>query len=99
MVVCFNDENKACELSGKHEFMGLQLGSKEKRELSVLTFEDLNAQPGASFQVTIPCRHSFFTGASALAAQYASDTGEEITNPLAETWQELALGSPTHILD
>ena len=104
MVVCFDDENKACAFEGSSDPYSLDfsitpVGSKEKRELYVYTFDGLNVSPGASFQVTIPCKHNNFTGASALVAQYTTDSGEEVTNPLAEEWQELALGSPTHILD
>ncbi len=99
LVVCYGEDNRAEKLKSKMGFSLFDPGAKDKRELSVLTFDDLAAAPGADFQVTIPCRHSNFTGVGALVAQYTDGDGNEITNPIVEQWQELALGSPTHILD
>ncbi|MDO4865064.1 MAG: DUF5780 domain-containing protein [Clostridia bacterium] len=95
MVVCYDGENLAQPLQGNSNLITV----REKRKLYTSTFEDVNAPGGASFQLNIACGHSKFTGARALVAQVVTADGETLTNPIYEQWQELALGSPTHILD
>ncbi len=95
MVVCYDAENKAQPLQGNSNVLTV----RQKRKLYSSTFEDVNAPGGASFQLNIACSHSMFTGARALVAQVVTADGETFTNPIYEQWQELALGSPTHILD
>ncbi len=95
MIVCYDTEQYAQQLvlpSGIQQVRG-----HEKRQFTLQEFavENLQAQ---SITLNIPCSHSSFTGAQALVASYTAD-GEEVMNPLAEEWNELALGSPTHILD
>ncbi len=95
MIVCYDEEHLAAQLASS----GLPTLSAghEKRKFRLEEFAPENGQ-STTFQINIPCTHSNFTGASALVASYTSD-GTEIVNPLAEEWNELALGSPTHILD
>ena len=97
MIVCYDEEGLTTELQGQ-KGISTFTSYKEKRELNVLTF-DVSAKAGATFQQNIPCAHSHFSGLRALIVQYVDSDGNAVTNPLYEAWQELALGSPTHILD
>ena len=98
LVVCYDEENQTKSLR-LGNYMSISSG-REKRSLYSSTFDDVNAPGGASFQLNIACSHSNnFTGARALVAQVVTADGETLTNPIYEQWQELALGSPTHILD
>ena len=99
MVVCYDEGQMTQSLTGSG--IGDIGTGKSKRQFAVLTFSDLD-QAGGTFQVSTKCDHDNFTGAQALVAQYTGMCdGKEVqeTNPLAAQWQELALGSPTHILD
>ena len=97
LLVCHDADNISMKFQNEG---GIYVGSvKSKRVLNTFTFEDLNVAPGAVFQQNIPCTHGNFTGARALVAQYTDSEGDAVTNPLYADWQELALGSPTHILD
>ena len=96
LAVCHDAEGKAQPLT--NEGLSMIVG-REKRTLQVLTFEPTGAAPGAVVTVSVACDHDGFTGVRALVAQYTTAEGEAVTNPLYEQWQEVALGSPTHILD
>ena len=95
MIVCYSAENTAAPLASSG-LPSISSGS-EKRQFRLEEFAPENGA-GGMFQLNVSCTHSGFTGASALVASYTCE-GEEIVNPLAEEWNELALGSPTHILD
>ena len=97
LAVCHDEEGKAATLTGSYGY-SLIIGS-EKRTLQVLTFEPAGAEPGAVFTVSVACEHAYFSGVRALVAQITAADGQVFTNPLYERWQEVALGSPTHILD
>ena len=97
LMVCHDGGNMTVKLQNDNAIY--VAGTKSKRVLSTFTFEDLNAAPGAVFQQNIPCTHSNFTGVRTLVVQYTDSEGTAVTNPLYADWQELALGSPTHILD
>ena len=100
MVVCYDEEKMSQSLTGGG-IMAVSIG-ESKRQITVLTFSDLKEKGGSTFQVNTPCYHGGFTGAQALVAQVKGLKGgqeTELTNPIAADWQELALGSPTHILD
>ena len=96
-VLCHDAEGHAQELQREG---GLSLiTTQDPRSMFVGKFFDLAVAPGDSTQLNIACCHSNFTGVRALVAQVVTDEGETLTNPLFAQWQELALGSPTHILD
>ena len=96
MIVCYDAQNAAASLESAGLVSSIGTGS-EKRKFALKEFSVDNGQSG-TFQVSMPCTHDNFTGASTLVASYTAE-GEEVVNPLAEEWNELALGSPTHILD
>ena len=98
LVVCYDGENQTKALQTGGYNITISSG-REKRSLYSSTFEDVNAPGGTPFQLNIACSHSNFTGARALVAQVVTADGETLTNPIYEQWQELALGSPTHMLD
>lgn len=95
MIVAYDAENKAVELESS---LSVDMASGcEKREFALKEFAPDNGA-ASTISLNLPCTHDNFTGAQALVASYTAD-GEEVMNPLAEEWNELALGSPTHILD
>ena len=70
-----------------------------KRTISTLTMDGLNIGPGTSAILNVPCDHDYFDGVRVLIAQYTDSEGQDHINGLYPEWQELALGSPTIILD
>lgn len=97
LAVAYDDANTAQDLQGSG-LIGISIG-EQKRELDTLTLDGLAIGAGQTHQLNIPCDHDNFTGVRTLVAQYVTDAGQTVTNPLYPQWQELALGSPTHILD
>lgn len=99
LVVCYGDDGYSRRLTSSGGLSySISLGTDARELGGVLTFSDRSDADGSTFQLNIPCSHYNFTGAQAIVAQYTAGD-ETVTNPLAEEWQELALGSPTHILD
>ena len=70
-----------------------------KRTISTLTLDELNIGPETSAVLNVPCDHDHFDGVRVLIAQYTDSDGQTYTNELYPEWQELALGSPTILLD
>ena len=95
LLVAYDDAGTAQNLHGG--LSSISIGSV-KRELTTLSFDDVSIPAGGELPLNIECQHSNFTGVRALVVQAVTADGE-FTNPLYEQWQEVALGSPTHILD
>ena len=96
LAVCHDAEGNAQRMTSSG--ISLVTMDNEKRALLTLTY-DVTIAPGATVTVSNECDHGQFTGVRALVAQVTAADGTAYTNPLYEEWQEVALGSPTHILD
>lgn len=98
LAVAYDKENKAKELQNTITEV-VSFSGRAKRTISTLAFDTVSIAPGSFSILSVPCRHSNFTGVRVLVAQYTDSEGNTYTNPLYPEWQELALGSPTIILD
>ncbi len=98
LAVAYNEEKYSAELQSSM-LNGLGIDGTAKRTISTLVFDSLAIAPGTAGILTAPCAHYNFTGVRVLVAQYTDAEGRSYTNDLYPEWQELALGSPTIILD
>jgi len=98
LAVAYDDDKKSSQLQNS-DVGGVGYAGRAKRTISTLSFDTVSIAPGGFTILSTPCRHGYFTGVRVLVAQYTDSEGNTYTNPLYPEWQELALGSPTIILD
>ena len=96
LVVAYDEGNRAAPIQGTG-IAGMK--GTNKRSISVWPQEALNLEAGKSQIINVACQHSQFTGLRALVVEYTDAEGNTYVNDLYEQWQELALGSPTILLD
>ena len=96
LVVAYDEENRAAPI----QRTGLSsMRGTNKRSISVWPQKSWNLEAGKSQIINVSCEHSQFTGLRALVVEYTDAEGNTYVNDLYEQWQELALGSPTILLD
>ena len=98
LAVAYDENMKAGELQPASSGLASMEGTA-KRKISTLVYESLSIAPGTVRIENVPCAHSNFTGVRVIVAQYTDSEGQTYTNELYPEWQELALGSPTIILE
>ena len=98
LAVAYDENMMSAELQPEAQ-ISLSLNGTAKRKISTFMMNSLKIAPGATLIKNIACNHSRFTGVRVIVAQYTDSEGQIYTNELYPEWQELALGSPTIILE
>ncbi len=96
LVVAYDEDNRATPIQWTNT---VALTGTAKRQISVWPYDSLDLKPDGTWILNVSCEHRLFKGVRVLVAEYTDAEGETHVNELNGEWQELALGSPTIVLD
>ncbi len=97
LAVAYDQDRMSADLQPSSQLIAMN--GTAKRTISTFPLDKLDIAPGTMLIKNIACHHSGFTGVRVIVAQYTDSEGQIYTNELYPEWQELALGSPTIILE
>lgn len=96
LLVPYDDDNMKSRF--EYEPPHIEFQESHRREI-IITTQDVNMLPGDTYNIMLSCQRSYFKSVRALVYMVVTADGQTFVNPIGDDWYELAMGSPTHILD